>query len=202
MQRWSPGILGGLILVVVVWLIPGVERNEAPRNGWAMARHLLRAGLSGDGAGTWDPKLRNPVIWADLLPGDILVARAPGSVYGTWSHAAIALGDGRIIDHGITFGLVEGDLRLYAGYAEVLVLRPDADDAQRAVVVAATRAQIGRPFNLGAHPEDPWQWTCSKAVVAAWAEAGVVVDDGRFWITPDALAAGPVRQRLLFRAVE
>lgn len=193
MDRVRLGAVSALVvlsLTTVVWLIPPTDAVNAPRGGVALARHLVRLGVIGAGESS-DPVSINPIVaWADLLPGDVLVTRAPGSVYGYWSHATVYLGAGEVLGHDLLRGIFVEPLAGFSWYERVLVLRPHASAEQRAAVVEFSRSLVGRPFHLAAHPADPRQWSCAKAAMFAWASAGIAISDGRFWPTPDALAGG------------
>lgn len=188
-RRVALGIVLLLGLLMGLWLVPAVDPDHAPRGGMALARHLLRLGLTGTApqamAGC------NPIVWAQVEPGDVVVTRSPGSMYGYWSHATVYLGAGQVLGHDLLRGIFVEDIAGFASYERVLVLRPAATTGQQAAVVAFSRDLIGRPFHLAAHPRDPRQWSCAKAALAAWASVGVRIGDGRFWPTPDALAGGP-----------
>ncbi len=187
-RRVALGIVLLLALLMGLWLLPAAEADNAPRGGVALARHLLRLGLTGTAP---QPMAGyNPIVGEQLEPGDVLVTRSPGSVYGYWSHATVYLGAGQVLGHDLLRGIFVEDIEGFASYERVLVLRPGVTARQQAAVVAFSRDLVGRPFHLAAHPRDPRQWSCAKAALAAWASVGVSVGDGRFWPTPDALAAG------------
>lgn len=188
-RRIALGIVVMLALLLGLWLLPAAEPDRAPRGGVALARHLLRLGLTGTAPQSMAGC--NPIVWARLEPGDVLVTRSPGSVYGYWSHATVYLGAGQVLGHDLLRGIFVEDLAGFVSYERVLVLRPSVAASQQAAVVAFSRNLVGRPFHLAAHPRDPRQWSCAKAALAAWASVGVRIGDGRFWPTPDALAAGP-----------
>ncbi len=68
------------------------------------------------------------------------------------------------------------------------MIRPPARAAP--AVAGSGARRCGAVFNLVAHPGDPRQQSCARCVADAYREQGVDITDGRFWITPDALAEG------------
>lgn len=166
------------------------ERTAPPRDLVGWIRHFVHFGMFVGLGGGRDVPGWTDIPVAALLPGDLVLCRAPDSVHGTWSHVTIHLGGGEVAWHDLLRGTGGGaDVRELGWYARIRVLRPPADDARRAAAVAAARARLGQPFVLLAHPRDPRQGTCAALVADAWRRAGVIVDDGRTWTTPDAIAA-------------
>ena len=182
LMLWAATLPKGQILIVG-------DVPTAPRDPLQLLRHYLHYGLfAGRGGGEW-PQHTLDLATLDLHPGDIVLCRLPGSVHGTWSHVTVYLGDGRVLSHDLQVGLGTEPLVDLRWYERIRVLRPDQKHGTE--VVVAARALIGSPFHLLAHPSDPWQQTCAKAAVDAWAKFGTTITDGRFWPTPDAIAAGP-----------
>ncbi len=184
------------VLTGWAWFFPG-DQARPPRDAGEYVRHYLHFGVfRGLSAGRWS--VRPVTVDARALqPGDILLGRRTESVHGAWSHATIVLPEGRILAHHSLKGIWIATPAEFAGYDEVLVLRPKATPEQRAVVAAWAARLDGAEFELIAHPNDRRRFTCSKAARDAWLQVGIDPTDGRFWPTPDALVAGgaPVVER-------
>ena len=185
-------ILYPVTLVAVVLWAAGYHGAEdpAPRAALGFARHFIAYGLfHGDEAGR--PACAWPAaIDAGLLePGDIILGHNPHGVYGYWSHATLYLGQGQVLMQDITLGIATADLGSLTYYDEILITRPAAPAGLRMRAAQWARQLVGGVFNLSAHPRDLTQWTCAKSVWAAYRAQGVAVGDGRFWMTPDSLAA-------------
>jgi hypothetical protein len=198
-MRWFVrlvAMLGALgVISVMLWAaaLPA-QINDAddvptpPADTVGTVRHYLRFGVLGGRGGGWTERTFQDPARLDLKPGDVLLCRGAGSVHGFWSHVTIYLGEGRVLAHDIGTGLWVAPLAGLGWYGRIRVLRPEGDG--RAAAAAAT-ALAGRPFNLITHAGDPWQQTCAKATVDAWAAAGVRIADGRSFLCPDAIADGP-----------
>jgi hypothetical protein len=187
---WSSMAVPVVFMVVLVWAWaydgPAVP---APRDGGGFVRHFIHYGLfKGYTAGFPERPLALSIPRERLEPGDVILGGNPGAVYGEWSHATIYLGDGQVLVQDLLRGISIGELDELAWYDHLRIIRPMASATTRAEVAQTARHYVGGLFNLMSHPQDPWQWTCSRCVHDAYLRHGIHVSDGRFWITPDALA--------------
>lgn len=184
---WSAGIMPVVLLTVLAWAWT-YDRPDAPapKTGGTFVRHFIHYGLFKGYAAGSPQNQQNTRLPVELLePGDIIVCGNPGAVYGDWSHATIYLGDNIVLTQDLLRGIGIEHVSNLSWYDHVRVLRPRIPAAVR-----AANHHVGQIFNLMSHPHDPWQWNCSRCVEGAYRIQGVEISDGRFWITPDALAAG------------
>lgn len=189
---WSAGIVPLVLLLILTWAwtYDGPD-TPAPNTGGAFVRHFIHYGLFKGYAAGWPENDRNTTLPVELLePGDIIVCGNPGAVYGEWSHATIYLGEQTVVSQDLLSGIGVTHINALAWYDHVRVLRPRLPAATRAAAAHTATRYVGQLFNLMSHPRDPWQWTCSRCVEDAYRRHGVEISDGRFWITPDALARG------------
>ena len=169
-------------------MVADADPDAPPQGGFAFLVHVVRSGLwQGRASGEWDGTWR---AVPSLQPGDIVLCRNPGSVYGYWSHATIALDERQVLTQDLLRGMGVADAGSLAWYRELRVLRPGTAEQRRRAASAAA-ATIGGMFNLCAHPRDPRQWTCARVVREAYARAGVAIGAERTWVTPDSLAEAP-----------
>lgn len=189
---WSAGVVPVVLLTALIWAwtYDGPD-TPAPKTGGAFIRHFIHYGLfKGYTAGS-PRNEQNPLIPLGLLEaGDIIVCGNTRAVYGTWSHATIYLGDGVVLGQDLLSGIRSDHVDTLAMYDQLRILRPRLPASTRAAAARTAARYVGEVFNLMSHPRDPWQWNCSRCVEGAYRSQGVDVSDGRFWITPDALAAG------------
>jgi hypothetical protein len=190
---WTSPVVPVLLALVVLWAwADRSPQQPAPREALAFTRHFIHYGLfEGAAAGTPLHPWRERLAVERLAPGDIILCGNPGAVYGAWSHATIVLEDGRVLDQDLLRGIDQQASDGLAWYDRLRVLRPPLPAAVRTAASRAAQRRIGAVFNLLAHPGDPWQLSCARCVADAYREQGVDITDGRFWITPDALAEGP-----------
>jgi hypothetical protein len=190
---WTSPVVPLLLGLVVLWSwSDGSPEQPAPRGALAFARHFIHYGLfEGATAGTPRHPWRAPIAEERLAAGDIVLCGNPGAVYGAWSHATIVLADGRVLSQDLLHGIEREAIAGLAWYDRLRVLRPDVPAAVRTAAARAAQRRVGALFNLVAHPGDPQQLSCARCVADAYRDQGVETTDGRFWITPDALADGP-----------
>ncbi len=173
---------------LLLWAIPYAGDPRRPSTGaLPFARHFVHYGVvRGWAAGTPRSGSRLP----ELVPGDIVLCANPQAVYGRWSHVTIVLPDGRVLAQDLLRGMGTASARSLAWYDELRVLRLGTP-ASRAIAARAAERFVGTMFNLVAHRDDPRQWSCARAVIAAAAAGGIALGDGRCWVTPDALDPDP-----------
>jgi len=190
---WTSPVVPLLLALVVLWSwADGGPEQPAPRGALAFARHFIHYGLfEGATAGTPRHPWRERIEVERLAPGDVILGGNPGAAFGAWSHATIVLDDGRVLAQDLLRGIGLEASDGLAWYDRLRVLRPRVPAAVRAAAAHSAQHRIGALFNLLAHPGDPWQQSCARCVADAYREQGVEITDGRFWITPDALADGP-----------
>lgn len=130
----------------------------------------------------------------DLLPGDLVLGGNPGTSWGYWTHAAIYVGDGRVMDSLLRFGVHPEPVdRFAAAYARTAVLRVKVPQAVRDRAVRVARSLEGRPFNLLSPRGSTGWFYCTQVAWHAYKEAGVDLDpEGGFWVVPDRFLESPL----------
>ncbi len=126
-----------------------------------------------------------------LLPADVVLASLADSPYGYWSHVTALTGDDQVLGHNVLFGIFAMKLTALVSYDDVRVLRAPLRPDQRARVARFLNGLRGAVFQLGARKGDPYQWTCAKAVWAAYRAVGIDLAPGRSLVVPDDIAASP-----------
>lgn len=127
-------------------------------------------------------------------PGDIVLFHNPDGGYGYWTHAALYVGDGRMVDasdflRGVTVLPVDH----YRHYREVLVLRPAVDGHTRTAAAHFAEQQVGTPYDPLAGVWETDRTYCSKLIWDAYRQAGHVLVPPRPWLVPDDLSRTSAR---------
>jgi hypothetical protein len=117
-----------------------------------------------------------------LKPGDVLLRRTEGTtsnwvIPGTWGHAAIYAGDGKIVD-ATTHDVREIDLKSFCdeGDAVIVVSPKNLTEQQRADSVSYAKQQIGKPYDFDLEFEDDSRFTCTELV-----ESSLRAASGQGW---------------------
>lgn len=182
--RWGAALLGLMILYQGLTMEPGT------RDLWSVILSKLQQGEIGvgvPGTNSFD------FATADLEPGDIILGGNPGCSWGHWTHAALYVGNGQVIDtllrHGVHLQPVE---RFGAAYQQAGVLKVNLPREVKEQAVQEALAIYGKPFNLlSGRRSDQWFY-CTKVVWYAYHQAGVDLDPrGGYWVVPDRFTESP-----------
>lgn len=202
------------------------ESRRAPRyprsglDGALAAAALALAALLAWQALTASPGTRDlwHVLWANLLqghlgvgipgengldfarvplePGDIVLGGNPGTSWGQWTHAALYVGGGQVVDTLLRRGVHLAPVERFAGayqraaVLKVLLPRPVKEEAVRHAL-----ATLGRPFNLLAGRQADGWFYCTKVAWYAYWRAGYDLDPaGGYWVVPDRFLRSPLVQ--------
>lgn len=184
-------VIGWAGVLVAAWLVyQSVTMTPGTRALWSLAWQNAAAGRIGvgiPGANGFD------FSTAALEPGDIILGHNPGNSWGYWTHAALYVGDGMVVDTLLRYGVhLERVDRFAHAYQRAGVLKISATPAEKAQAVRVARSLLGHPFNLlsGRHQAG---WTyCTKVAWYAYDQAGVDIDPGGGnWVVPDNFVRGP-----------
>lgn len=183
--RWGSLGLALLILYNVVTMTPST------RELWAFMFAELDKGNFG--VGRWDGE-SNEFDFSQLEPGDIVLGGNTGSSWGHWTHAALYLGNGQVMETFLQPGTAPEPVTRYNDYyshAGALRVKLPKEVKERAVARAMTLQ--GKPWYLLASRKSTQLWYCSKVVWWVYAQEGYDLDKGGpYWVVPDRLARSPL----------
>lgn len=130
---------------------------------------------------------------AGLEPGDIVLGGNPGTSWGEWTHGALYVGNGLVIDTLLRRGVHLAPVDRFAGaYARAGYLKVHLPPAVKERAVREGLALLGRPFNLLAPRRSGAWFYCTKVAWYAYWRAGVDLDPGGgYWVVPDRFLASP-----------
>lgn len=137
----------------------------------------------------------NHAVFDRLLPGDILFCHDAGGGYGYYTHCAIYVGNGLVVESAnYREGTQLVPIHRFHGYDDVRVMRVQCPYPQRARAALSARAQVDRGYNLFSGLYDRESEYCSKLIWSAFAVQGVQLCEQSRWIIPDDLATSPKLQ--------
>lgn len=129
------------------------------------------------------------VSLADLEPGDIVLGGWPNCAYGRFSHAGLYIGNNKVIEGYVDYGLSIQELSHYLDYSELCLLRVETSPEVKEKAVAYTIAHQGEMFYPVAFKQGERYWNCSKIIWQAYQIQGINLDEiNDLWIAPESFA--------------
>lgn len=152
--------------------------------GHSLSREILKGHLEG--------KFQGQPSGADfhkLEPGDILLGHNQNGAYGFWTHAAIYVGHGQIVD-AMDFpkGTVARDVSIYRNFDDVEFLRLTASKEVRRRVAHNAVQEVGKPYSLSSGLNDSHSFYCSKLIWLVCEREGILLCQPHTWVLPDDLS--------------
>lgn len=177
---------GGLALVLMIlWNL--FTMRPATRELWGlMWGRLVNEGAFG--VGYWDGEY-NEFDFSQLEPGDLVLGGNIGSSWGHWTHAAIYIGDGLVMDNFLRPGVAPRPVTAYNEYySHAGALRVNLPPEVKRAAVEKAKSLQGKAFHLLAPRDSIGLFYCSKIAWWSYAQLGYDLDPGGpFWIVPDRI---------------
>jgi len=178
---WFP--LLSLILVTAI----AANNQHVFNNPESSMRVYLKSLTRGNAGFGLQGYYKNDISFAGLEEGDILLGGYPHCAYGRFSHAAMYIGNGQVIECYIDLGVTVQPIIHYRDYSEVCLLRVKADPAIKRKAVDYIKKNQGGMFYTLAFKSGDRIWNCTKIIWRAYYEQGLDLDQaGDFWVTPDS----------------
>ncbi|HCF48782.1 MAG TPA: hypothetical protein DER60_00780 [Syntrophomonas sp.] len=185
-----------LLIFPLLTLLAGImilAHNQAiVLNPDGATRVYIKSALSGN-VGYGNPlRHNNSISFEGLEPGDIILGAYPHCAYGDYSHAALYIGSGQIIEGYADLGITRQSVEHFREYPQVCLLRVNVDPAVKQAAVAYATEQIGEVFYPVAFKSGQNIWNCSKIMWKAYQLQGVDFDDNQdLWVPPDSFYNSP-----------
>jgi len=128
----------------------------------------------------------------NLEPGDIVLGGWPHCAYGRFSHAGIYVGNNKVLEGYVDYGLSVQDLSHYLEYNELCLLRVQASPDVKEKAVAYALGHQGQMFYPAAFKQGDRFWNCTKIIWEAYKLQGIELDPiNDLWMAPQSLCASP-----------
>lgn len=182
--KWGSLVFALLIIYNVVTMRPGTKEL------WGIMIDRLQMGYFG--VGNWDGEA-NEFDFSQLEPGDIVLGGNTGSSWGHWTHAALYLGDGEVMETFLRPGVSPEPVTRYNEYySHAGALRVKAPKEVKEKAVQMARELQGRSFYLLSPRENDSYLYCTKVVWYVYKQQGIDLDpEGGFWVVPDRIFESP-----------
>ena len=128
----------------------------------------------------------NDISFSGLEIGDIILGGYPDCAYGRFSHIAMHVGNGQVIEAFVDYGVHIRPIDHFRDYKEVCLLRVEAEPEIKEKAVEYAQSLQGKMFYALAFKPGERIWNCSKLIWRAYLEEGIDLDPSRdLWISPD-----------------
>lgn len=190
--RW---LKWGSLVLALLLTYNAVTMSPSTRSLWRLMIDRLELGYFG--VGYWDGEY-NEFDFSRLEPGDIVLGGNTGSSWGHWTHAALYLGDGQVMDTFLQTGVAPRPVTAYNEYySHAGALRVKLPQAVKEQAVAHARRLQGRPFYLLAPRGSDTLFYCTKVVWYVYQQLGYNLDpEGAYWVVPDRIYQSPLVEPL------
>ena len=130
---------------------------------------------------------KQPYIdWSILQPGDIILGGYENCAYGNYSHAGMYLGDNKVVEAFVDYGITINDTKHYSFYQKLALLRVNAETERKQAALEYARSQVGGLFFPAAFKPGEDLWNCTKIIWLAYFKQGIDLDEtSDLWIAPD-----------------
>lgn len=182
-------LLINLILGLTLLGINGYTPANAGQKTFGQGLKYFSQGKVGAG----NPSGRGNDLPLHLLePGDIILGGNNGSVYGTYTHAAVYAGDDQVWHGWMTSGISRASMYDALDYDRACILRVKASPEIREKAVKAIERRSGYLFYPLAFNNGDRIWNCTKIIWKAYLEQGIELDAYHdLWLTPDQMYKSP-----------
>jgi len=144
------------------------------------------------GYGSESTSIGNHISFEGLETGDIILGGYPGCAYGRFSHAAIYVGNGNVIEGYLDSGITLNSVEHFWDYSEVAILRVEAPQEVKIAAVQYAKQNEQDMFFPLAFKGGDRIWNCTKIIWQAYMMQGIDLDSvGDLWIAPDSFYASP-----------
>ncbi|MGI5921784.1 MAG: YiiX/YebB-like N1pC/P60 family cysteine hydrolase [Syntrophomonadaceae bacterium] len=128
----------------------------------------------------------NNIQLDNLQPGDILLGGWPDCAYGLFSHTALYLGHGKVLEGYIESGITINPVDHFKEYAWACILRVKTSEKVKAQVIDYALRQQGKIFYPLAFKNGTNYWNCSKIIWKAYKEQNIDLESADdLWIAPE-----------------
>lgn len=185
-------IIFPLLAVLLVFAVYWDNQEVFANPDASMYTYLDNMRYGRIGYGLESGSVGNDISFKDIEVGDIILGGYPGCAYGRFSHAAIYVGKGNVIEGYLDSGITLNSVEHFRDYSEAAILRvKTSEEAKLAAADYARRNENGMFFPLAFKPGERI-WNCTKIIWQAYMIQGIDLDSvGDIWVAPDSFYASP-----------
>ncbi len=176
-----------LLSVILAFAIYSDNRQVFANQDSSMYTYINNLRYGNIGYGSESSSQGNNISFDELEIGDIIVGGYPGCAYGRFSHAAIYIGNGQVIEGYLDTGISIHSIEHFWDYSQIALLRVEAADEVKLAATEYAKQNEGDMFFSLAFKEGDRIWNCTKIIWQAYMEQGLDLDSvGDIWVAPDS----------------
>lgn len=176
-----------LLTVILAFAIYSDNRQVFANQDSSMYTYINNLRYGNIGYGSESSSQGNNISFDELEIGDIIVGGYPGCAYGRFSHAAIYIGNGQVIEGYLDTGISIHSIEHFWDYSQIALLRVEAADEVKLAATEYAKQNEGDMFFSLAFKEGDRIWNCTKIIWQAYIEQGLDLDSvGDIWVAPDS----------------
>lgn len=176
-----------LLTVILAFAIYSDNRQVFANQDSSMYTYINNLRYGNIGYGSESSSQGNNISFDELEIGDIIVGGYPGCAYGRFSHAAIYIGNGQVIEGYLDTGISIHSIEHFWDYSQIALLRVEAADEVKIAATEYAKQNEGDMFFSLAFKEGDRIWNCTKIIWQAYMEQGLDLDSvGDIWVAPDS----------------
>lgn len=176
-----------LLTVILAFAIYSDNRQVFANQDSSMYTYINNLRYGNIGYGSESSSQGNNISFDELEIGDIIVGGYPGCAYGRFSHAAIYIGNGQVIEGYLDTGISIHSIEHFWDYSQIALLRVEAADEVKLAATEYAKQNEGDMFFSLAFKEGDRIWNCTKIIWQAYMEQGLDLDSvGDIWVAPDS----------------
>ncbi len=174
------------LLVIIFFSLLLSSNRMVFLNPEAIMYQYLDSAAKGNFAYGINMRYANDISFNGLQVGDIILGGYPDCAYGRFSHVAMYIGQGQVIEAFVDYGVHIRPIDHFRDYKEVCLLRVEAEPEIKQQAVDYAQNLQGKMFYALAFKPGERIWNCSKLIWRAYLEEGLDLDEsGDLWISPD-----------------
>ena len=176
-----------LLTVLLALSIYSDNRQVFANQDSSMYTYINNLRYGNIGYGSASSSQGNNISFKELEIGDIILGGYPGCAYGRFSHAAIYIGNGQVIEGYLDTGISIHSIEHFWDYSQIALLRVEATDEVKLAATEYAKQNKGDMFFSLAFKEGDRIWNCTKIIWQAYMEQGLDLDSvGDIWVAPDS----------------
>lgn len=187
-----------ILFPAVLMLQPGYRENPGQTAVFIYGKNILHGRVIAD---DWKG-YPNGLDLKKAEPGDIILGGNRNGAWGHFSHMALYIGQGQVLEGYCDYGVTVQPALHFQNYDSACILRVKTSVKNRQIAVRYALRQLKRPVYVLALKKGDRTMNCGKLVWASYMKCGIDLDSFRdVVVLPDSVYCSPHVERIAFTGV-